>query len=350
MDGKDTEKSGAQNAAGGKQNGSQDQAKAATSAKGSGASGKQGTRGGKTGGSAGKGGSQAKGRGNDAARGSGTQGSGNGESTDAIQFLKQQHANIRQLITACEGAEESSKTDSLDELLKAWGNHSRLEEELVVPEAEQAEIDAEMLAKMQVKRDLTKILSAELMNDSPGDEFFEGKLGVLTKMIGEIMQEEEQPKTGILALLKSNGVDTAELGQRLNQEHQQLDAEGEGFDLLAPVAFRVVRTQGTYDQERSMPSYRDRDDQGFMSDDERNYGRSGSRSRYDDDDRRGGYRSSGRMPERDDQGRFMSDDDNYRGSSRSRGSDYDYDVRRGSGRSCERMPERDEQGRFMSND
>jgi hypothetical protein len=111
---------------------------------------------------------------------------------------------------------------------------------------------------------------------------------------------------------------------------------------------------------------RERDDEGrFMSDDDRMM--RGGRERDDDgrfmrdndDDRmRGGSRERG--PERDDRGRFMSDDDDdrMRGGFRGRGperddngrfmSDDDDDRMRGGFRGGGR--ERDDHGRFMSDD
>src|ERR1044071_5735377 len=79
-----------------------------------------------------------------------------------------------------------------------------------------------------------------------------------------------------------------------------------------------------------------RDDEGrFMRERERGYGRS-SRYDHDYDDRRGSsYR------ERDEFGRFMSDDDDYRPRRHYRDDDY-------RGGSFDR--ERDERGRFMSDD
>jgi hypothetical protein len=345
MDRKETEKSGAENASGAKQDASPDQAKRAAKTGGRTPSkprGKHASAAPATNAKAGR-----------RSRSSGTGTSQIADETDAVQFLKQQHAAIRQLITACEGADESDKPGALGALLKAWANHTRLEEDFVVPLAEQVGIDRAVLGTMQVRRDLTKILAAELNGNTGGDEFLDAKLGVLSRMITEIMQEEEKPRTGVLALLKGAGTDLGELGERLKRENDELDAEGEDFDLPAPMALRVVRSrQTTYDQEKDMPNNnRDRDEQGrFTGDDDRNNGRSSSR--YEDDDRRGGGRF-GRMPERDENGRFMSEDDDNRGSSRgssSRSSRGDYDDdRRGGGRSG-RSSERDENGRFMSDD
>jgi len=332
MDGKDTEKSGSEGGTGGKQNATEAQGKGggSTQAKSGGKQAKAGGAG-RAGGRKGAGAIQGQ-------AGGQQQQTGNGQgATDAIQFLKQQHATIRELISACEAAEESDKSQSAQELLKAWSNHSLLEEEIVVPEAEQAGLDQAVLGRLQVERDLSKVLAAEVMYGDDQDQFYQATLAVLTKLMTDIIAEEEKPRSGVLALIKNAGLDLNELGSRLQQEAEELEAEGDDFDLPAPKALRVIRSrQSGYGQQ----------DERRGGNGDRGYGR----SRYDeDDDRRGG----GRMPDRDQYGRFMSEDDEddrqYSRSRSSSGRDYEDDDRRRSGRSRE-MPERDEYGRFMNDD
>jgi hypothetical protein len=327
MDDKDTEKSGSQTRPGGKQSAAQAKPGAT----------KQGRRG-----SARKSGAQRAAGAKPGGRQRGANGGRTGE-PDAIQFLKDQHANIRQFISAVDAASASDRSGAIEQLLMAWGHHARLEEEVVVPEAERAGVDPAMLADMQVRRDLTKILGAELI-DAAEDRFFAGKLAALTRLMKELIVEEEKPRTGILALIKSAGVDVSELGRRLREEDEGADGERYGFDLPPPKAFRVIRARlGNFDFDqarRNMPGYRYRDEEGrFMSDDDYRGSARSSPSRQPwrtsefedyDYDRRGSSR--GRMPERDEQGRLMSDDE-YRGGrfARSpRGGDSDQDDRRSS--------------------
>src|SRR4051812_22514266 len=82
----------------------------------------------------------------------------NGGQTDPIALVKEAHNQIREMISACESAEEAAKGDKLDELLREWANHARLEEEVFVPVAQQGNVDSAMLDKLQVERDLGKVL------------------------------------------------------------------------------------------------------------------------------------------------------------------------------------------------
>jgi hypothetical protein len=161
---------------------------------------------------------------------------------------------------------------------------------------------------------------------------------VLSEEIKHHVREEEKPD-GILARVQEAGVATPDLAKQMAALKQELMEQAKAGTLGPPVtrSFRVRTNAGMkqLSQEHNMARgssatmERERDERGrFVSDDDdRDYRRrSSSRSRYDDDDRR---RS---MPGRDDEGQFTS--------SRSRYDDDD-DRRRS-------MPARNDEGRFTS--
>jgi hypothetical protein len=160
---------------------------------------------------------------------------------------------------------------------------------------------------------------------------------VAARLIGEIIEREEKPRSGLLAKAKAAGVDPAALGRDL------------GACLTAPSArdgARMPRLRHlTAIQEENMPrnsNMPDRDEYGrFVSDDDR--GGRGRSSGRDSDDR-----------ERDSRGRFMSDDDRG-GRSRSSRRDDDDDRRyssrgRDDDRSYSRASRYDDDDRGYSRD
>jgi hypothetical protein len=262
-----------------------------------------------------------------------------------VPLLKEQHEEIRKLVSA--GLED---IEDVEKFAQAWNPHTIIEEEILVPMAEEKGVDPEFLARSGVERDLVKLLLRDaLSNPDPST------LGARTKVLGEraleLIEMEEKPRQGLLALAKAAGVDLAEVQRQAVERNNQLSeaAERRSVNVPAPRSLRTWggRTTKHAEENDYMPrqsNMRERDDQGrFMSDDDdyRGRGRGGSYGRSDDDDYgrgRGGSYGRGNDRERDEQGRFMSeDDDRGRGRSRSMSSRSDYDddyrsSRRGGGR------------------
>ncbi len=136
-----------------------------------------------------------------------------------------------------------------------------------------------------------------------------------------IVSSAEGSRPGLNAQMKARY-------ERLKNRFANMDESiGEAMVMLAPRRLSVPTSGQRNRRESEMNRYsnnmRERDDQGrFMSDDDNGYSR--------------GSRSDGR--DRDDQGRFTSEGG---GSSRGRYEDDDRRYSRGG-------PERDENGRFMS--
>jgi hypothetical protein len=199
-------------------------------------------------------------------------------------------------------------------------------------------VEQRLVEEAQVEHDGAKTLIIEIRAGSPADQFFDAKVKVLSDDIKHHIREEEKPD-GILAKARNAGVATADLAKQMAALKQELMEQAKAGTLGPPVtrSFRVRTNAGTKQpsQEHNMARgssstvERERDERGrFVSDDDydRDYRRrSPSRSRYDDDDRR---RS---MPARDEE-RFVGarsryDDDDDRRYSRSRYDDDDDDRR-----------------------
>jgi len=271
---------------------------------------------------------------------------------DAEALLKADHRKVEQLFQQYKNAGEDSdkKSGLAHEVCKELIVHSKLEEELFYPACREKDVDDDLLDEAQVEHDGAKIMIAELMNGSPDDDYYDAKLTVLSEYIKHHVGEEEKPGDGIFAKARKAGVDMNALGARLQARKSELMANIEALSSRPPQPRSLNRSSDrqTNQENFSMARYsndRDRDEHGrFTSEDDHNRGRSSSRGGYSsrssrdyDDDRGNGRRSSSSNDrERDDQGRFMSEDDNGRGNGR-RSSSSSY-------------RERDDQGRFMSDD
>lgn len=306
---------------------------------------------------------------------------------DAIALLKADHRKVEQLFAQYESAADDAKDRIVRQVCAELIVHAIVEEEIFYPACRAAASEEEPLDEAQVEHDSAKLLIRELLAGEAGDPYRDAQLKVLSDQIKHHVAEEEEPKGGIFAKAQAAGVDTAELGRRIQERKQRLQGRQDTLSPSRPVSFQQLESEK---QENYMPRSQgpDRDERGqFTSDDDDRgsrgryaSGRSNGGGRRSDDDNGGGrgrggwfgdseghsqaarsgggsrssyddggdrdYRSRGNDRDRDERGRFTSDDDD-RGY-RSRGG-YDDDNDRGY-RSGDYDRDRDERGRFTSDD
>ncbi len=225
--------------------------------------------------------------------------------TDAITLLKNDHRKVEQLFQQYEQSERRSEKQKLArQICQELIVHTKLEEEIFYPACRE-HVDDQMLDEAQVEHDGAKVMINELLSGTPDQQFYDAKVKVLSEEIKHHVNEEEK-RDGIFAKAKASGLDADALGQKLAERKAELTQtiEENGLQRPRPRSFVMTRMEDQMPQGQ----YRDRDERGrFMSDD-------------DDDRRYSSRRSSGQSRERDEYGRFMSDDDDDRRSySRSRG-------------------------------
>lgn len=213
--------------------------------------------------------------------------------SDAASLLKADHRKVEQLFAQYEQSEDDDEKGKLArQVCLELIVHTELEEEIFYPACREKNVEDEMLDEAQVEHDGAKVLIADLLRDSPGDEYYDAKVKTLSEYIKHHVGEEEKARSGILAKAQKAGVDMAALGEKLQARKTELMAESESLCSRPP-------------QPRS-----------FTLNPQRRSQEASTMPRYDDDNR--GSRSNYR--ERDEQGRFMSDDDNGRSSRSSRSS------------------------------
>lgn len=305
---------------------------------------------------------------------------------DAISLLQRDHRTVEALFKSYESAQSTNaKQDLAQQICMELIIHSHLEEEVFYAACRANGVEDDALDEAQVEHDGAKVMIGDLLDGSPEDAYYDAKVKVLKEYIRHHVNEEEKAD-GIFSKARQASLDLDELGMELKSMKEQLTAEGDAV-AAAPLetpSLQLNNINNAHSEETQMPrqdryededDYRSsrgrsgnggggrmRDDDGrFMGDDDGD-GRSSlrgrsSRSSYDDDEDSGGRGGRGRQNmDRDDQGRFMSDDEDDSRSSRGRASRSNYDDddngrgRQGrSSRGREDM-ERDDQGRFMSGD
>jgi Hemerythrin HHE cation binding domain len=286
--------------------------------------------------------------------------------SDPTEMLKSDHRHVEQLFSSYEKATDNEqKSQFAEQICTELMVHTLLEEEIFYP-ACRGHMEQRLLEEAQVEHDGAKTLIIEIKTGSPTDQYFDAKVKVLSEEIKHHVREEEKPD-GVLAKAKQAGVATPDLAKRMAALKHELMGQAKAGALGPPEtrSFHVRTFAGMHQlsQEHkmargsSMTMERERDERGrFVSDDDHDYRRrSSSRSQYDDDDRRSS-RSRSRYEEDDDDrrgsrghGGWYGDPEghseasrrgwNDRGGSRSH---YRDDDRRRS------MSARDDEGRFMS--
>ena len=249
-------------------------------------------------------GSAQSGQGRDAENAA--QGDTNASSQRASALLKADHQKVEKLFAEFEGADDQRQNEIIRQACQDLILHTLVEEEIFYPACREAASDEEPLDEAQVEHDSAKLLILELLEGRRNDPFRQAKFKVLAEQIRHHVAEEEKPRTGIFAKAQAAGVDTPELGHRIQQRKQQVQGRaGSALRPTRPSSLQLLAGVARPAEEYGMPrNYGpERDERGrFMSDDDRDdrrrYGaeRYEGRRRYadDDDDRTYRERDGGR--------------------------------------------------------
>lgn len=272
-------------------------------------------------------------------------------SIDAITLLKNDHRAVEKLFAEyAKASNRSRKLAIIQQVATMLKIHSELEESIFYPAVrQQAEAD-DKLDEAQVEHDTLKILLFDLENGQ-SSEFRDAKVKVLAEYVKHHVQEEEAGD-GILEQGRKGGLDLKELGQKMAELKEELEADPSQLR-AEPVSLHQFGQPRQKEQGKMRQGYdngngrgsQDRDERGRFTESRGGYDddRRSSRGRgYDDDDRRSSSRSGGGRDDgrggwfgdprgHSEAARRGWDDREGSGSSRSSG-DYDDDRRSGGGR------------------
>ena len=219
--------------------------------------------------------------------GQGGQGFSQMSPQSAVELLKQDHRRVEQLFEEFEQADDEDRQQDLaHRICKELMVHAMIEEEIFYPAcrsaADEDKETAEKLDEAQVEHDSAKILINEILRGEPDDEFWRAKVCVLKDQIFHHVEEEEKPDEGVLAKAQEEGVDTADLANRLMRRKNELMSRAD--DMRPARAVSLMQPMHHMARGRMGRGYPERDERGrFMSeDDDRGYGR--LRGRYEDED------------------------------------------------------------------
>jgi hypothetical protein len=153
---------------------------------------------------------------------------------DAIALLKADHRKVEELFEQFEAAKGTAKKRALAiQICTELTAHATIEEEIFYP-ACKGNVEDDLLNEGYVEHDGAKVLIAEIEAGGPDDEFYDGKVKVLSEQIEHHVGEEERPSTGIFSQARAAGLDMDALGAQLAGRKKALMAQFAAAGLPAP--------------------------------------------------------------------------------------------------------------------
>jgi hypothetical protein len=153
---------------------------------------------------------------------------------DAVALLKADHRKVEDLFEKFEKARSDSVKKSLvEEICTELSVHTVIEEEIFYP-ACTGKIEEDLVKEAYVEHDGAKVMISELLSSSPGDEFYDAKVKVLSEEIKHHVKEEEHRVDGMFAQARDAGLDMDALGEQLAARKKELLAEFKSKGLPAP--------------------------------------------------------------------------------------------------------------------
>lgn len=145
---------------------------------------------------------------------------------DAITLLKNDHREVESLFAQFEKARSAERKSQLAEkICMELTVHAQIEEEIFYPAFYEATEEEDLHHEAIIEHDGAKKLIAEIEASSPGDDFYDARVTVLSEMIKHHVKEEEQ-REGMFAKAKQAGMDLEALGERLAMRKAELMESG----------------------------------------------------------------------------------------------------------------------------
>ena len=113
---------------------------------------------------------------------------------DALELLKQDHQEVKELFKEAESAEGKQKTEVFAKIKKALETHTRIEEGIFYPTMEKKEELKDMVLESLEEHKQVKTLLKEMDALVSDSEKFEPKLKVLQENVEHHAEEEEEGK------------------------------------------------------------------------------------------------------------------------------------------------------------
>jgi hemerythrin superfamily protein len=148
------------------------------------------------------------------------------KSMNAIQLLKQDHAEVKALFDRFEKLGEDGPTDEKEDIVRdacaKLTVHATIEEEIFYPASRDAKDADALLNEAEVEHGTAKELIATLEAMSADDEMFDANFTVLSEYIKHHVKEEEGE---LFPKVQKSDLDLDELGKQLAERKEELTAE-----------------------------------------------------------------------------------------------------------------------------
>jgi hypothetical protein len=165
------------------------------------------------------------------------------QNLDAIQLLKSDHRQVKELFEKFENADDKGRKEKIAlKICAELSVHAKIEEEIFYPACE-GKVEEDDLEEAYVEHDGIKVLVAEIEAGVPSDQFYNAKVKVLQEQVEHHVAEEERRLEGIFAQARQAGLDLDSLGLRLADRKKELMGEIETSGLEEPELTTMTRTR-----------------------------------------------------------------------------------------------------------
>jgi hypothetical protein len=162
--------------------------------------------------------------------------------TDAIALLKADHRKVEQLFEQYEGASSSAEEEArAPDLCRAQDPYRDRGGDLL-PRLQAARSRTTRSTRPMSSMTAPRCLINDIEAGSPGDDFYDAKVKVLSEEIKHHVHEEEMPSEGMFAQCRETDVDLVALRDAMLARKQELMAQAESAG-LPPAAPRAVNLQ-----------------------------------------------------------------------------------------------------------
>jgi hypothetical protein len=141
--------------------------------------------------------------------------------TDALEFLREQHDEVLELFERLEAVEDDEKDEVFRELADRIAAHTTIEEKLFYPSV-LSEQTAALLLEATEEHLAAKRVLADLLELSPDDEHFDAKITVLKEEIRHHAKDEEEAKLFPIVQKMLTEEELAALGNELVAMYEDL--------------------------------------------------------------------------------------------------------------------------------
>jgi hypothetical protein len=146
---------------------------------------------------------------------------GNGGKLDAIALLKADHREVEGWFEQFEKSSDDRKLELARKICMALKAHTIIEEEIFYPAFLEATREIDIHHEAAVEHEGAKNLIAQIEAASPGDEYYDAKVTVLSEMIKHHVNEEEK-RGGMFAKARQSAMDLKALGEQLQARKDEL--------------------------------------------------------------------------------------------------------------------------------